>query len=188
MHESSSSGAADVDWDRLRPVLDDVLDDLGDDDREAVLLRFFQERSFSEIGANLRVSEDAARMRVSRSLEKLRAALSRRGVTSTTAALTMALASQTGMAAPAGLVATVTTTALAGAAVVGGSAAVVGFMSMTKLSIGLAAAVFAAGTLGLVRQHETNETLRTEVAELHQPQSLGCSKSWSVVAMRSCSR
>ncbi|HEY4248259.1 MAG TPA: sigma-70 family RNA polymerase sigma factor [Lacunisphaera sp.] len=167
MHESSSSGAADIDWARLRPVLDDVLDDLNNDEREAVLLRFFQELSFSEIGATLRVSEDAARMRVSRSLEKLRAALSRRGVTSTTAALTMALASQTGMAAPAGLVTIVTTTALAGAAVVGGSATV-GFMSMTKLSIGLVTVVLAAGTLGLIRQHATNETLRTQNTELQQ--------------------
>lgn len=168
MHEPIAADATEVDWDRLRPVLDNVLDDLSDEDREAVLLRFFRELSFSEIGATLRVSEDAARMRVTRSLEKLRAALARRGMTSTTAALAVALASQVGMAAPAGLVATVTTAALTGAAVVGGSTGMVTFMGMTKLGLGLATVVLAAGTLGLVRQHETNETLRTEIAELHQ--------------------
>ena len=168
MHKPATSDAVDVDWDRLRPVLDEVLDDLSDDDREAVLLRFFEELSFAEIGANLRVSEDAARMRVARSLEKLRAALSRRGVTSTTAALTVALAGQVGMAAPAGLLAAVTTAALAGATVVGGGTAAVAFVTMSKLSVGLATVILAAGTVGLVRQHATNEDLRSELSELRQ--------------------
>lgn len=168
MHEPSSPGAVDVDWNRLKPVLDDVLDDLNDDDREAVLLRFFQELSFSEIGATLQVSEDAARMRVSRSLDKLRAALSRRGVTSTTAALTVALAGQVGMAAPTGLVATVATAALTGAAVVGGGTAAIAFVSLSKLSAGIATVILVAGTVGLVREYAVNANLRTEISALHQ--------------------
>ena len=51
------------DWDRLRPLLDDVLHELGEADREAVLLRYFRGAPFSELAETLRVNEGAARMR-----------------------------------------------------------------------------------------------------------------------------
>src|SRR5215203_1906001 len=35
-----------ADWSRLRPALDTAMDELGGQDREAVLLRFFQARAF----------------------------------------------------------------------------------------------------------------------------------------------
>src|SRR4029077_4252915 len=112
-----------------------------DRDREAVLLRFFEGQAFAQIAARLSLSEDAARMRVDRALEKLRAALVRRGIASTAAALGVVLASQAGMAAPAGLAAGVTGVALAGAAHGGGLAAAVGlgnFMSTMKFMVGAA--------------------------------------------------
>ena len=119
-------GPADAAWEKLRPVLDATLDELAQVDREAVLLRFFEQRGFAEIGATLRVSEDAARMRVERALEKLRGALARRGVTSTGAALGVVLANQAVGAAPAGLAGTVVAAAVAASAavvgVVGGGA------------------------------------------------------------------
>ena len=59
-------------WARVRPELEAVMDNLGEKDREVVLLRFFEGRAFGEIGTALRVSEDAARVRVNRALEKLR--------------------------------------------------------------------------------------------------------------------
>jgi RNA polymerase sigma factor (sigma-70 family) len=74
-----------AEWERLRPMIDDALHELDDRDRDAVLLRFFEGRPFADIGAALRLSDDAARMRVERALDKLRAALARRGVTSTSA-------------------------------------------------------------------------------------------------------
>src|SRR5688500_7963716 len=57
---------APVDWNTLRPAIDDALSALNEKDREAVLLRFFQDRTFSEIGAKLSLSGDAARLRVER--------------------------------------------------------------------------------------------------------------------------
>ncbi|MDZ7905917.1 MAG: sigma-70 family RNA polymerase sigma factor [Cypionkella sp.] len=71
-------------------------------DREAMLLRYFEGLSFAEVGARMNLSENAARMRTERALEKLRFHLGRRGVTSTTVALGLLLANQAFALAPAG--------------------------------------------------------------------------------------
>ena len=107
------------DWDELRPVLDEAMHELSNADREAVLMRFFDGRGLGEIGVRLGVSENAARMRVDRALDKLRGALARRGVTSTPAALCAMLAARSVTAAPAGLAARVTQVSFATAAASG---------------------------------------------------------------------
>jgi RNA polymerase sigma factor (sigma-70 family) len=94
MHELSSGAGPEADWRQLRPVLDAAMDELDAADREALLARFFQGRPLAEVGATLRVSEDAARKRVDRALEKLRERLTRRGITSTAVALGAVLAAQ----------------------------------------------------------------------------------------------
>jgi RNA polymerase sigma factor (sigma-70 family) len=142
----ANSPAEAVDWERLRPVLDDVLDDLSETDRDAILLRFFQDRPFADIGRALRLSDDAARMRVERALERLRGLFARRGITSTSAALALALAHQAALAKPAGLAASVTASALAGAAAAGAAGAgvaTIGFMSTAKISGGVLVVVAA---------------------------------------------
>ena len=68
------------DWESLAPVLDDALAELGEAERGAVLMRYFQNRSFREVGKVLGVSDDTAQKKVSRSLDKLRRFLFRRGV------------------------------------------------------------------------------------------------------------
>lgn len=158
-------GANALDWARVRPVLDAALAELGEADREAVLLRFFEGRDYAGVGARLGLGENAARMRVERAVEKLRAALDRRGVGSTSAALALALASQAVVAAPAGLAASVTGVALAG-----GGAAAAGawatFMSLTKLQLGITGALAVAGSAGWVMQAQSNASLRAEIAGL----------------------
>jgi RNA polymerase sigma factor (sigma-70 family) len=145
-HADQAAGTAE--WARLKPVLDAAMDELGDSDREAVLLRFFEGRAFAEVGRRLQVSENAARMRVERALEKLRARLAHRGVTSTAAALGLVLTQQAGAATvsvPAGLAGSVTSAALVGAETAGATGALVGFMS-TK-GIITAGGVLALGAL-----------------------------------------
>jgi len=104
------------DWDQLRPVLDEAMHELGEADRDAVLSRFFERRPLAEVGERLGLGENAARMRVDRALDKLRRALARRGVTSTAAALMLALTGQAVAAAPAGLAPRVSRSAIAGTA------------------------------------------------------------------------
>lgn len=153
-----------LDWEQLRPVLDDALDELGDTERQAVLLRYFEGKSYAEVGATLRLGENTARMRVDRALDKLCALLHRRGITSSAAALAVALASQPGIAAPAGLAASATGAALAGAA--GGG--LLSFMGMTKLQVGIAGAVIAAGGVGVGIQAREAAALRQEMAAMDQ--------------------
>ncbi|MBN8247261.1 MAG: sigma-70 family RNA polymerase sigma factor [Verrucomicrobia bacterium] len=91
-------------WNEVRAVLDDAMAELPDPDRHAVLLRFFESQSHAEIGQRLGISENAARMRISRALEALREALGRRGVVSAADALGILIARHAVTAAPAGLV------------------------------------------------------------------------------------
>ena len=80
MNEALSPDRSDADWQRLRPVIDDALHELGERDREAVLLRYFEGMNFAAVGAKLSLSEDAARVRVERALEKVRRASGARAV------------------------------------------------------------------------------------------------------------
>ncbi|MES2695649.1 MAG: sigma-70 family RNA polymerase sigma factor, partial [Verrucomicrobiota bacterium] len=152
MEETLSSPERSADWEQLRPVLDEAMDELDARDREAVLLRFFEGRPFVAVGGALRVSEEAARKRVDRALDKLGELLARRGITSTAGALAVLLANQTAVATPAGALASVTSAALAGAAVtaggVGAAAAGLFIMSTSKVVTGIsvAAAVIAVGS------------------------------------------
>lgn len=151
-----------VEWERLRPVLDEAMLALPERDREAVLLRFFERKKLGEIGRRLGSSEDAARMRVERGLEKLRAWLGRRGIVSTSAALTAALEAGAIGVAPTGLVATVTSAV--SAATAGGVATSI-FTMATFTWIG-AGALVVAGITGLVFQARANDEARREIAVL----------------------
>jgi hypothetical protein len=148
----------EADWEKLRPVLDEVMDELTESDRTAVLLRFFQHQAFAEVGTVLHVTEDAARMRVERALDKLHALLARRGVTSTTAALGLALTQGGVTAAPTGLAAAATAVALSGAAAGGGTtiAGLLAFMNTTQIAptVSLMAALVAVSA-AVYNVHET---------------------------------
>ena len=173
---SPDDPAAHIDWQRVRPVLDEAIGELNDHDREAILLRFFEGRDYASIGTRLKLADNTARMRVERALDKLRSLLERRGVNSTSAALATALAHQAVVAAPVGLAATITGAALAGGGIgaatvvagTGAAAAAGTFMSMTKLQLGISSALAVAGATGLVLQANTNTQLRDEVAHLRE--------------------
>ena len=172
MNELTRDEGEKLDWERVRPVLDETLAELGEADREAILLRFFEGRNFAEVGARLQLSDNAARMRVERALDKLHGLLAKRGVTSTTTALAVALGANAVIAAPSGLAASVTGAALAGTGAVAAGAAAGGawmtFMSMTKLQVGISGALATAGVAGLVLQAQGNAELREEIAALRR--------------------
>ena len=104
-------------WERLSPMLDDALKQLEEQDRLAVFLRFFQKKPMREVGETLGVSEAAAKMRVSRAVERLREFFSKRGVAVGASGLATVLSANAVQAAPIGLSATISTSvALSGAA------------------------------------------------------------------------
>src|SRR5947208_600858 len=131
MNEILGPDSADNLWQQVRPVLDDVMHELNEGDRTAVVLRFFEGRSLKEVGQALGLTENAARMRVERSLEKLRVFLSRRGVKSTASTLAGLLATGAVMTAPSTLASSVATSALTATA----SGAVTAFTVAKLLSI-----------------------------------------------------
>jgi len=55
-----------------RALLDEAMRRLGEADRNAVVLRFFENKTAQEVATTLKLNEGAARKRVSRALEKLR--------------------------------------------------------------------------------------------------------------------
>jgi RNA polymerase sigma factor (sigma-70 family) len=165
MQTSDASDEPEADWERIRPLLDEALNELDERDRDAIVLRFFDGRPFGEIGGRMNLSENAARMRVERALDRLQRTLAQRGVTSTATAVGLALTQQV-TAAPAGLAATVSSAALAGSA---GTGAVAIFMGITKLQVGIAAVVAVAGVTGYFAQARTNAALRREIAALGVP-------------------
>jgi RNA polymerase sigma factor (sigma-70 family) len=141
MEIDNASLAPEVFWDDLKNVLDDAMHDLREEDRQALLLRFFQRHSLAEVGAQLGLSENTARMRVSRALHKLRGALERRGISSSAAALSALLTREAVSSAPAGIAGSVTQGAMAGAGLTLGVITFGILMATTKTKIAVGALV-----------------------------------------------
>lgn len=157
----------------LTPVLDDAVNQLNAEDRAAILLRFFEQKDFRSVGESLGSTEEAARKRVDRALEKLQGLLKVRGVTLSGAALATALSAGAVSAAPAGIALTVSTAALAsvaaGVGATGTSLTILEIMSMTKIKVAVVTAVVAAGiTIPLVLQHNAKTQLAEANAALQQ--------------------
>ncbi len=112
---------SDTDWMQIAPLLDEVVAQLNDKDRSAIVLRFYQQKSFGEVGNALGVDADAAQKRVSRALEKLRIFFAKRGVSSTTVIIAGAISANSVQAAPVALAKAVAAVAVAKGAAAGGS-------------------------------------------------------------------
>jgi RNA polymerase sigma factor (sigma-70 family) len=158
-------------WERIRPFIDGALDEMTETDREVILVRFFEGRGYADIGSALQISEDAARMRAERALEKLKRLLHRRGIRSAAAALAVALATQGSIAVPAGMVTVVSGAAMASVAAASGTTAIFGFMSISKITtITASIAAISAGSLAVIERNraqsaEANLAAMTEVRD-----------------------
>jgi RNA polymerase sigma factor (sigma-70 family) len=138
-----------VAWNELAPVLDQALNELTDADRQTILLRFFERKTMRDLGAVLGVSEDAAKMRVSRALERLRTQLSAHGTTCGVAALGTLLSSRAVEAAPVALLATLMCLSLPVPVGVGTSSGFFGSLlhfSHAKLIVGLTSTILVGTT------------------------------------------
>jgi RNA polymerase sigma factor (sigma-70 family) len=89
----------------MLPILDEAIERLGRDERRGVILCYFQQRTFRQIGATLGITEEAARKRVSRAIDRMRDFFASRGVVagSSTAVITCLAAESSAAAAPPAL-------------------------------------------------------------------------------------
>ena len=161
-------------WRQLAPILDEAITQLGSEDRTAIMLRFFERRDFRSVGEALGGTQDAARVRVNRALEKLHVLLKQRGVALSVGTLGSVLTAGTVTAAPAGLAVAISSTALASAAAgTGTTLTLLKLMATTKLKLGLTALVLTGAAITMMIQHysqirvrEENHSLRQQIAQL----------------------
>lgn len=105
-------------WEQIAPLLDEALARLGEKERSALVLRYFNEKPFEEVGAALGIDTATARKRVGRALEKLRHNFAKRGVVLSAAGVAAALSANAVQAAPAGVITSVATVAAVKAATI----------------------------------------------------------------------
>lgn len=141
---------SDAVWNQLAPLLDEEMSRLRKKDRDALMLRFFREKSIREVAAALKVTEAAAQRRVLRAVEKLRILFARRGVIVSVTAMMGAISAKSVQAAPATLAKTAAAIAIGKGTVANGSAlaltkGTLKFMAWTK-----AKTTIAVGTMVLL--------------------------------------
>jgi uncharacterized protein (TIGR03435 family) len=165
-------------WTQIAPLLDTAMAGLNEKDRYVVVLRFFDGKSMREIGAALGGSEDAAKTRVNRAVEKLRQFFVKHGIASTTESIAGAIAANSVQAAPAALAKSVTAVAFAKGAAASGSTltlikGALKLMAWTKAKTVIVSGVvvlLAAGTTTVavkeIQEHRTYPW-QTNEGEIH---------------------
>ena len=136
---------SDADFAQIAPVLDQAMSQLSVEDQTAVVLRFFEQLDFASVGQALGSTEEAARKRVSRALDKLHDLLTARGVTLSATALGAALAAGAAQAAPAEVAACLANAVLGNTAIGQGTAlSFLKAMTASKVGLGVAGAAALA--------------------------------------------
>ena len=179
--EMTIRGTSDDDTDApraadLMPLLDDALTGLSSADREAIMLRFFRGLSLRDTGLAMGTTEEAARKRVSRALEKLSTMFKRRGAAASAALLAATLLPQAADAAvPAGLAAKVTATASALPATGAAGALFLKAAALTKAQV--AAVCLVSAAVPVAWQAAELRSLRQEhralIARIEAPSARG---------------
>ena len=147
-------------WRQIAPLLDDAVAALREKEQRAIVLRFYEGRNLREVGLALGASEDAAKKRIARALEKLRQYFAKRGVVSTTAAIAEKISAHSVQAAPVALAKSVTAVALAKGAAASTSTltlikGALKIMAWTKVKTAIvvtAGVLLAAGTTTVVEK------------------------------------
>ena len=159
------------DWERLCGVLDDAMSQLNEADYDLLVLRFYKSLDFRGVGVAMGLSDDAAQKRVSRALEKLRQVLSRRGIRTSAAALSLVIAANAVQAAPAGLAVTISSAALAGAAPTSTIIAATKAIAMTTLQKSIFTATVAVLAGAGIYQTRQASQLREQAEKLQKQQA-----------------
>ena len=157
-------------WDQIASLLEEALNCLGEKEHDAVVLRFFEGKELRQVGAAMGITEDAARMRVNRGLEKLRNFFAKQGVTLSASAIAGAVSANSIQAAPAGLAATVTAAAMSGITTGAAVAATKAIAMTTFQKVAISATVAVLIGTGIYEARQA-AVLRDQVLTLQQQQS-----------------
>ena len=186
--------AADEIWEQMSPLLDEALAALGESDRQAVLLRFFENKPLAEVGNILGTGEDTARKRVSRALEKLHRFFGRRGVSLTTAILAGTISANSVQAAPAAVANSAAAAAVAKGAAVSSSTitliqGALKLMTLAKLKtaalVGTAVLLVGSTTTLVVKEVRAQSTEEPTIDEsLWKPDARVLQKAPEVLVIR----
>ena len=161
-------GSEVAEWESVRLLIDEALNELNDADREAILLTYFSGQELAQVSRVCGCTENAARMRVSRALEKLRKHLAKRGVTSTANAVSECLRQQPRTVLPLGLAVSIAAASVSAATFTAAQGGILAFMTMTKTKVALTALIIGGVSIPFVMQRNAQETLARENAALRQ--------------------
>src|SRR5689334_6808916 len=75
-----AENSREPDWEQIAPVLDEAIAALGNNDRDAVVLRFLEDKTLKEVGKILGVDAGAAQKRVERAVDRMRRFFTKRGI------------------------------------------------------------------------------------------------------------
>jgi RNA polymerase sigma factor (sigma-70 family) len=162
---------SDAQWRQLAPVLDEAITELSAQDRMAIILRFFEQRDFRSVGEALGSTQDAARVRVNRAIERLQLILKKRGVALSASILATLLGAEAVTAAPAGLAVAISSAAVETVAMTTASGVALTFlkfMATTKLKMALAALVIGGAVTTVVLERRSNSQAQQENHALRQ--------------------
>ena len=145
-------------WPQIAPLLDAAIASLNKTDRHAVVLRFLYGKNMKEVGAVLGSNEGATRLRLHRTMEKLRRFFDKRGIASTSELLAGAISAHAVQTAPFGLAKTATALALAKApaasastlTLIKGALKIMAWTKATTAIVTGAVVLLAAGTTPIV--------------------------------------
>jgi len=140
-------------WTEIEPLLQDAIASLRQSDRDAILLRFFQGCSLLETGKALGMSEDAARKRVARAVEKLRMQFARHGVVIPAVLLSLMLADHAANAAPieVALISQAVVSGAAGSSITSASQGVLKMIWLSRIkTVAMAATCIAGGGAAII--------------------------------------
>ena len=90
-------------WPQLSPFLEDAMARLRQKERDAIVLRFFENRTVAEVAIALGLGEAAAQKRLNRATDKLRNFFASRGIQVSTHGMLHSIGNQAVQIAPAGL-------------------------------------------------------------------------------------
>ena len=143
-------------WEQLAPVLDQAIQRLRVVERDALILRYFENRDLRSVADALGTSEEAAKKRVARAVQRLRVFFQRRGLTLSAATLLGLLTTKAVAAAPLGLNTTIATAACASAS--GGGSGLWVFQRTIKVAVVVAASLGLITLVGVFVAHSLSSS------------------------------